>query len=41
MLLNAEAVVGVFRVSLSGATLAAYRERFPVYLDADDFDLKP
>lgn len=38
-LLNAEAAAGVFRVRLSGAALAAYRERFPAYLDADDFRL--
>ncbi|TWC37057.1 putative amidohydrolase [Pseudomonas sp. SJZ079] len=38
-LLNAEATAGVFRVRLSGAALAAYRERFPAYLDADDFRL--
>ncbi|WP_324731560.1 amidohydrolase [Pseudomonas paeninsulae] len=30
---------GVFRVSLSGSALASYRERFPAYLDADDFSL--
>jgi predicted amidohydrolase len=39
-LLNAEATAGVFRVRLSGAALAAYRERFPAYLDADGFGLK-
>ncbi|KFX69828.1 carbon-nitrogen hydrolase [Pseudomonas taeanensis MS-3] len=38
-LLNAEAAAGVFRVRLSGAALAAYRERFPAYLDADGFRL--
>jgi len=32
---------GVFRIRLSAGELAAYRERFPAYLDADDFDLKP
>ena len=32
---------GVFRTTLSASELAAYRERFPAYLDADDFDLKP
>jgi predicted amidohydrolase len=31
---------GVFRVTLSAAELAACRERFPAYLDADDFVLK-
>ena len=31
---------GVFRIRLSAGELAAYRERFPAYLDADDFDLK-
>jgi omega-amidase len=31
---------GVFRTTLSASELAAYRERFPAYLDADDFDLK-
>ncbi|MBS7663643.1 amidohydrolase [Pseudomonas lalucatii] len=40
-LLDAEAAAGVFRIALSGAALAGYRERFPAYLDADDFDLKP
>ncbi|WP_439861171.1 amidohydrolase [Pseudomonas sp. MBLB4136] len=40
-LLNAEAAGGVFRVTLSGADLAAYRERFPAYLDADAFELQP
>ncbi|UTW08965.1 amidohydrolase [Pseudomonas benzenivorans] len=40
-LLNAEAAGGVFRFALSGAALAAYRERFPAYLDADAFELKP
>lgn len=39
-LLEAGDADGVFRVSLSGAALAAYRERFPAYLDADDFELK-
>ncbi len=39
-LLNAEAAAGVFRVRLSGAALATYRERFPAYLDADGFALK-
>lgn len=32
---------GVFRTTLSASELAAYRERFPACLDADDFDLKP
>jgi predicted amidohydrolase len=30
---------GLFRVTLQASELAAYRERFPAYLDADDFDL--
>ena len=30
---------GVFRVRLSAAELAAYRQRFPAYLDADGFSL--
>ena len=34
-LLEAGDTDGVFRVSLSGAALAAYRERFPAHLDAD------
>lgn len=38
-LLSAEAATGVFTISLSGAALAAYRERFPAYLDADGFEL--
>ena len=40
-LLNAEASAGVFRIALSATALAAYRERFPAYLDADDFELNP
>ncbi|QLC74045.1 amidohydrolase [Pseudomonas sp. LPB0260] len=40
-LLNAEAAAGVYRLALSGADLAAYRERFPAYLDADAFELQP
>ncbi|MDM8347447.1 amidohydrolase [Pseudomonas sp. sp1636] len=36
-LLNAGAAAGVFRVTLRASELAAYRERFPAYLDADDF----
>nr|WP_298140024.1 amidohydrolase [uncultured Pseudomonas sp.] len=40
-LLDAGETDGVFRVRLSAAELAAYRERFPAHLDADDFDLKP
>jgi omega-amidase len=39
-LLAAEAGDGVFRVTLSAGELAAYRERFPAHLDADDFELK-
>lgn len=30
---------GVFTVTLDGAALQAYRERFPAWQDADDFDL--
>ncbi|WP_439886149.1 amidohydrolase [Pseudomonas sp. MBLB4123] len=40
-LLEAGTAGGVFRVTLSGTDLAAYRERFPAYLDADAFELKP
>lgn len=32
---------GVFRATLSATALAAYRERFPAYLDADGFQLAP
>ena len=39
-LLAPSAADGVFRITLSAAELAAYRERFPAYLDADDFVLK-
>ena len=38
-LLAAEAADGVFQVTLKGSELVAYRERFPAYLDADDFQL--
>ncbi|HLA32609.1 MAG TPA: amidohydrolase [Pseudomonas sp.] len=38
-LLEAGAVDGVFRVTLEAAELAAYRERFPAYRDADRFTL--
>ncbi len=38
-LLAAQDVDGVFRVSLSAAELAAYRQRFPAHLDADSFSL--
>ena len=31
---------GVFRMTLRSSDLAAYRERFPAHLDADDFELK-
>lgn len=31
---------GVFQIALSAADLAAYRERFPAYLDADQFDIR-
>ncbi|MCY1558121.1 Omega-amidase YafV [compost metagenome] len=40
-LLDAGAADGVFHVSLSAQALAAYRERFPANLDADEFELKP
>jgi len=40
-LLNAEDGDGVFRTTLSATALAAYRERFPAYLDADGFQLAP
>jgi len=39
-LLNAGEGNGVFRISLSASLLAAYRERFPAYLDADGFSIK-
>ena len=39
-LLSAGAEPGVFRVTLNGAELAAYRERFPAHLDADQFVLQ-
>ena len=38
-LLAAEAADGVFQVTLKGSELAAYRERFPAHLDADEFQL--
>ena len=38
-LLSAGEADGVFQVSLSASDLAAYRERFPAYMDADSFDL--
>ena len=38
-LLTAEAADGVFCVTLKAAELAAYRERFLAYLDADEFTL--
>lgn len=39
-LLAAQDTDGVFRVSLSAAELAAYRQRFPAHLDADSFVLE-
>lgn len=39
-LLSAGAEPGVFRVTLNGSELAAYRERFPAHLDADQFVLQ-
>lgn len=38
-LLDAVDADGVFRLSLKAAELAAYRERFPAYRDADEFTL--
>lgn len=38
-LLAAQDTDGVFRVTLKAAELAAYRQRFPAYLDADEFCL--
>ena len=38
-LLEPGAAAGVFQVTLKAAELAAYRERFPAYRDADAFDL--
>jgi len=38
-LLSAGEADGVFHVALSASELAAYRTRFPAYLDADTFDL--
>jgi predicted amidohydrolase len=40
VLLAAGDADGVFRIRLGAGELAAYRERFPAYLDADDFELK-
>ena len=40
VLLAADDAAGVFRITLRASELAAYRERFPAYLDADDFELK-
>lgn len=39
LLLSPGAAQGVFRITLSAAELAAYRERFPAHLDADGFSL--
>jgi omega-amidase len=39
LLLEAGAEAGVFRASLNAAQLAAYRQRFPAYRDADAFSL--
>ncbi|MEH6367287.1 MULTISPECIES: amidohydrolase [Pseudomonas] len=38
-LLNCQNQPGVYRQTLCSAELAAYRERFPAYSDADDFEL--
>jgi omega-amidase len=39
-LLNIGEADGVFQVSLSAQSLAAYREKFPAYLDADTFQIQ-
>ncbi|WP_296178277.1 amidohydrolase [Pseudomonas sp. UBA1879] len=39
-LLNIGEADGVFHVSLSAEGLAAYREKFPAYLDADTFEIR-
>ena len=39
-LLSAGEADGVFQVSLRASELGAYRERFPAYMDADNFNLK-
>jgi omega-amidase len=39
LLLESGAEAGVFRASLNAAQLAAYRQRFPAYRDADVFSL--
>ncbi|HSC83281.1 MAG TPA: amidohydrolase [Pseudomonas sp.] len=39
-LLAPDETAGVFRITLSAANLAAYRERFPAHLDADRFDIQ-
>jgi omega-amidase len=39
-LFNAGEADGVFEVTLNAAELAAYRTRFPAYLDADTFDIE-
>ncbi len=38
-LLNIGEADGVFHVSLSAESLAAYRQKFPAYLDADTFEI--
>ncbi len=38
-LLNIGGADGVFQVSLSADSLAAYRQKFPAYLDADTFEI--
>ncbi|MBN0217587.1 amidohydrolase, partial [Pseudomonas aeruginosa] len=40
-LFNAADADGVFRVLLDAAALAAYRQRFPAYMDADRFEIHP
>jgi predicted amidohydrolase len=39
-LLNIGEADGVFQVSLSAQSLAAYREKFPACLDADTFEIQ-
>ena len=38
--LNIGEADGVFQVSLSAQSLAAYREKFPACLDADTFEIQ-
>lgn len=41
LLCSPGSTAGVFRQCLRAEPLAAYRERFPAHLDADDFMLRP